>query len=187
MLSSLIQSNSSKLSHISGTAVSVFTRSKHSKTQIKRIFKQHPAFIRVAKRDNFLPKAITSESPALTHQPFFEANILPNGWSAPPQDEDILKKREELPFSVKRTGNKPNNTVGFLPVYSQTRLGGTKHTTIVKKISGDKEAFLNDLRAILGIGVEDQDSIRIRASGSTYEINGNRVREVKQWLAGLGF
>ena len=98
-----------------------------------------------------------------------------------------MKKRSELPFGIKRTGNKPNNAVGFLPVYSSVRLGGTKHTTIIKKLTGDKEAFLMELRAVLGIGVDDQESIRIRASGSTIEINGNRVREVKQWLAGFGF
>ncbi len=99
----------------------------------------------------------------------------------------MLSKRDDIPFFVKRTGNKPNGAIGFLPVYSSVRLGGTKQTTIVKRITGDKETFLNELRANLGLSPDDDDSIRMRASGTTFEINGNRVREVKTWLAGLGF
>lgn len=102
-------------------------------------------------------------------------------------EENILQKRNELPFRIQRTGNKPNDAIGFLPVYSSTRIGGTKRTTIIKKVSGDKELFVNELRAVLGIGQYDLDSIRVRASGSTIEVKGNRVRDVKMWLAGLGF
>jgi len=102
-------------------------------------------------------------------------------------EENVLKMRDELPFGIKRTVNKPNDAVGFLPVYSSIRLGGTKHTTIIKKVAGDKDLFLLELKAVLGIGVEDHESILMRASGSTIEVNGNRVREVKTWLGGLGF
>lgn len=62
-------------------------------------------------------------------------------------------------------------------------------TTRIKKVSGDQEAFLNELRATLQIATMPagkDDSIRIR-TGGTVEIKGNRVQEVKQWLAGLGF
>ena len=170
-------------------AQAVFTRSKHSKTQIKRIFKNNPAFLRVASRNNTLPKSIVSEPPTPTYEAFFSATVLPNGWVSVPSEDDkeVLRKRSELPFGIKRTGDKPNNAVGFLPVYSSVRLGGTKRTTIIKKVHGDKDIFLNELRAVLGIGVEDHESIRIRASGSTIEVNGNRVTEVKQWLSGFGF
>eukprot|EP00979_Chaetoceros_neogracilis_P000530 scaffold120_cov279-Chaetoceros_neogracile.AAC.2 len=162
-------------------------RSKHSKTQIKRIFRQNPAFLRIASRKNTLPKALTSQPEALTLKTFFTPTILPNGWSAPPTEEDFLKQRDELPFAIKRTGNKPHNAIGFLPVYSSVRLGGTKHTTIIKKVKGDQELFLRELRAVLEIGAENRESVRVRASGGTIEVNGNRVREVKAWLAGLGF
>ena len=47
--------------------------------------------------------------------------MLKNGWSEPPIEEEILKKRDEIPFGVKRTGGKPNGAVGFLPVYSNFR------------------------------------------------------------------
>ena len=72
-------------------------------------------------------------------------------------------------------------------MYSICRLGGAKQTTIVKKITGDKEIFLNELRAILAISADDHDSISLKASGSVVEVNGNRSREIKSWLAGLGF
>lgn len=182
MSSILIQSfrNLSKSAFLQTT-----TRSKHSKTQVKRLFKNHPAFHRVASRNNALPKR--SEPPTLTYEPLCSVEILPNGWSVPSTDESVLSKRNEIPFGIRRTGNKPNNTVGFLPIYSDVRLGGTKHTTIIKKITGDRQAFINELMAVLKINPEDKEAIRMRASGTTIELKGNRVREVKTWLTGLGF
>ena len=62
-------------------------------------------------------------------------------------------------------------------------------TTRIKKVSGDRELFLNELRAALQIPVPKnprEDNIRIR-TGGTIEVKGNRVMEVKTWLAGLGF
>uniref|UniRef100_A0A7S3PVA7 Large ribosomal subunit protein mL49 n=1 Tax=Chaetoceros debilis TaxID=122233 RepID=A0A7S3PVA7_9STRA len=169
----------------SAQRTNIISRGKHSKTQIKRIFKNNPAYIRVASRNNSLPKY--SAPPAITYNAVFTPNILPNGWCAPPTDDGIIAQRNEIPFGVRRTGNKPNGAVGFLPVYSSVRLGGTKHTTIIKKVSGDKDLFLNELRANLGVSPDDSNSIITRASGTTIEVNGNRVREVKTWLAGLGF
>lgn len=187
MLSSLRLATQTPRVANTGTFSLTSIRSKHSKTQIKRIFRQNPAFLRVASRKNALPKALTSQPPSLTLKPFFTPTILPNGWSAPPTETDFLKQRDELPFEIKRTGNKPNNAIGFLPVYSSIRLGGTKHTTVIKKIKGDQDIFLRELRALLEIGAENRESVRVRASGGTIEVNGNRVREVKAWLAGLGF
>lgn len=67
------------------------------------------------------------------------------------------------------------------------RRDGARTTTRIKKVSGDQAAFLSELRAALQIPkVGKDDSIRIR-TGGTIEIKGNRVQEVKQWLAGLGF
>jgi hypothetical protein len=69
------------------------------------------------------------------------------------------------------------------------RKDGTKATTLVKRIGGDKDSFIHELRAVLEIPEPknpNDDIIRFRAGG-TIEIDGNRVREVKQWLAGLGF
>ena len=57
----------------------------------------------------------------------------------------------------------------------------------MKKVTGDKGIFLNELRAILSISADDKDSICLRASGSVVEVSGNRSKEIKAWLAGLGF
>jgi len=35
--------------------------------------------------------------------------------------------------------------------------------------------------------MDDQDAIRVRAAGDVVEVNGNRSREIKTWLASLGF
>lgn len=67
------------------------------------------------------------------------------------------------------------------------RLGGSQQTTIVKKVSGNKALFLNELKAVLSISADDNDAIRLRASGDVIEVNGNRTREIKSWLATLGF
>lgn len=69
------------------------------------------------------------------------------------------------------------------------RKDGTKATTLVKRLAGNRDVFVAELRAVLAMPEpknSNDDSIRYRAGG-TIEIEGNRVREVKQWLAGLGF
>jgi hypothetical protein len=98
------------------------------------------------------------------------------------------------------------------------RIHGTKHTTIIRNVTGDIPAFLNELQAILqmpppkkilntyatggtgsfrtnaarhgggeaGRGVSNENPIRIRAGG-TIELNGDWTKQVKRWLAGLGF
>lgn len=170
------------------TTTTTTTRSKHSKRQVKRLFQQNPAFHRVSSRNNTQPKKFLTPPPESTIDPIFKPPvILPNGWSEPPADELIISKRNEIPFSIKRTGGKPNGAIGFLPVYSNVRIGGSKRTTIIKKISGNKELFLDELRAVLSISADDNDAIRLRAAGNTIEVNGNRTKEVKKWLAGLGF
>ena len=66
---------------------------------------------------------------------------------------------------------------------------GARVTTRIKKVDGDREAFVEELRAVLQIPLPSNpkdETLRIR-TGGTIEVKGNRVREVKQWLAGLGF
>jgi len=123
-----------------------------------------------------------STVPPLIKDPKF----LSNGWNVPVSTDGETR---EYPFRVARTKNKPNNAVGFLPVYTEYRKDGARVTTRIKKVSGDRGLFLNELRAALEIPIPNnprEDSIRIR-TGGTIEIKGNRVLEVKTWLAGLGF
>lgn len=66
---------------------------------------------------------------------------------------------------------------------------GARVTTRVKKVTGDRDLFVQELRSVLGLPPHKdprQDPIRIRVGG-TIEVKGNRTREVKQWLASLGF
>ena len=64
-------------------------------------------------------------------------------------------------------------------------------TTRVKKVTGDRDLFIQELRSVLELpppknGDPRLDPIRVRVGG-TIEVKGNRASEVTQWLAGLGF
>jgi hypothetical protein len=97
----------------------IVTRSKHSSTQIKRLFKQNPARRRIARKDAAQNNNGIEEIgmiPESTIQPLIsDPKILSNGWNAP------IGGSSEHPFQVVRTKNKPNNALGFLPVYSEYR------------------------------------------------------------------
>eukprot|EP00977_Amphora_coffeiformis_P002530 scaffold473_cov156-Amphora_coffeaeformis.AAC.12 len=130
-----------------------------------------------------IPKA--KPPPARTYEPVIEApEILSNGWTPPP-----TVPVPDYPFRVARTKNKPNDAVGFLPVYSKMRKDGTLTVTRIKKVSGDREAFIQELRAVLEISIPHNpvdDVIRVR-TGGTIEVKGNHTRPIRTWLAGLGF
>lgn len=185
-------------------------RSKHSATQVKRLFKNNPARLRILKKqEGGAPTSAdtsTSSIPDRVYPQIFQPTFLSNGWSAPPPPEVQIP---DYPFSITRTANKPNNAVGFLPVYRDVRVHGTKRTTLIRNVQGDIPAFLSELRAVLnlsegkkgiltsastgkhgggeaGRGVNAENPIRIRTGGAI-EVNGDRAREIKKWLAGLGF
>lgn len=91
-------------------------RGKHSATQIKRIFRNHPARLRVEERmgieHSYLPLH-PIQFPRIYEPPV----VLPNGWSTPLPVEE----RPHYPFTVQRTKNKPMDAIGFLPVYTKHR------------------------------------------------------------------
>lgn len=91
-------------------------RCKHSERQVKRFFRKHPAKIRVEKREGIDRTPEPMGPPQF--EPLFQPEFLPNGWSARPGAEVAIP---EYPFQVNRTKNKPNDAVGFLPVYSEFR------------------------------------------------------------------
>jgi hypothetical protein len=156
-------------------------RQRHSQTQVKRLFKNHPARARVFNRLGMEKKP--GVVPERKYPAVFEPEVvLPNGWSSPPGDDFQLP---QYPFHVPRTAGKAGGAAGFLPVYSDCRVHGTKQITAIRKVTGDRDAFLSELRAVLGLDPRNDD-IRIR-TGGTIEVNGNRVREVKEWLGRLGF
>lgn len=91
-------------------------RWKHSKRQVKRLFNKNPARLRAEERMGIDRSPQPIDPP--TYSPIFEPQLLSNGWSAPPRDGVTIP---DYPFQVKRTKNKPNDAVGFLPVYSKMR------------------------------------------------------------------
>jgi len=146
--------------------------------------KNHPARLRVMERTGQTPRVMPlpeRKFPAV----FKTQTVLSNGWCAPPSEADGFVM-PDYPFMVARTANKPNGAAGFLPVYSRVSKHNTKHTTVIRKISGDHSAFLSELRAVLKLPEGTDDDVRVR-TGGTIEINGKRVREVKKWLSELGF
>uniref|UniRef100_A0A7S1DCN1 Large ribosomal subunit protein mL49 n=1 Tax=Cyclophora tenuis TaxID=216820 RepID=A0A7S1DCN1_CYCTE len=162
-------------------------RWKHSSRQVKRLFKKNPARARVEARLGVDRSNVDDDGIGGRKYPqLVTPQTLPNGWSPPPPSDLEIPS---YPFQVTRTRKEGKNIVGFLPVYSDFRLRGSRATTRIKRVSGDQEAFLHELRAVLQLPVArnpDDDSVRIR-SGGTIEIKGNHVRQVKEWLQGLGF
>ena len=90
-------------------------RSKHSKTQVKRLYNQHPARIRVEQRMGIDKTPVLPDPPL--YPPLYEPTFLPNGWCAPATNVDT----SIYPFQVARTQDKPHDAVGFLPVYTHHR------------------------------------------------------------------
>jgi hypothetical protein len=93
-------------------------RSKHSATQVKRLFKNNPARLRILKKAAVDKPKEPVVIPKRTYLKVFEPKFLTTGWSAPPPPEF---KRPAYPFHVKRTGEKPFGAAGFLPVYRDVR------------------------------------------------------------------
>ncbi|KAL3776290.1 hypothetical protein ACHAW5_002599 [Stephanodiscus triporus] len=192
---------------LSNPSINAGSRSKHSATQVKRLFKNNPARLRLLKKEGKFPSAPQNIPEHPTYPPIFQPTFLGNGWSAPPNPSEV--QIPEYPFRVTRTGRKPFGAVGFLPVYRDVRIHGTKHTTIIRNVAGDIPSFIKELRAVLrlplgkkgiltsastgkhgggeaGRGVNAENPIRIRTGGAI-EVNGDYARQVKRWLAELGF
>jgi hypothetical protein len=209
-------------------------REKHSKTQIRRRFNKNPAVyrMRLKQREDLQrlnPSKVEKEQgpPELKFPQVFEPIFISNGWSKPPSRDPDNKDFINLsiyPFQVARTGNKPMNAAGFLPVYTDfryvrklsldliwnlfsttllmianfsrpllyvlQRIGRTKVTTIIRKTSGDINELVRELKVYLQISNKEETpkipEIKIGTGGNVV-VNGNYAREIRRWLAGLGF
>jgi large subunit ribosomal protein L49 len=93
-----------------------------------------------------------------------------------------------LPYLITRT---PSNK---LPVYEHSKGGGTKHITVVRKLTGDLVALQEHLRQALELGGTFQDLkgrkkeyITINWTTRQIVIRGWRGAEISKWLELAGF
>jgi hypothetical protein len=71
------------------------------------------------------------------------------------------------------------------------RKDGTKIITRIKKVTGDINLFVRELRIVLSLPqpanqIQSYDAIKLR-TGNIIEIQGHRAAEIRNWLGGLGF
>jgi hypothetical protein len=92
-------------------------RDVHSATQVKRLFKKNATRRRIEQRME-IDRTPPPLDPPKYLPVYTDFTLLPNGWSAPPSEDFV---RPQYPFSIRRTKNKPNDAIGFLPVYSKRR------------------------------------------------------------------
>ena len=117
LASHLIESSTHASTH------NITHRSKHSATQVNRLFKNNPARLRLLKKEEGISSSekkqlAMQQIPEPTYPSIHNPTFLDNGWSAPPPPEVQIP---EYPFKVARTGRKPFGAVGFLPVYRDVR------------------------------------------------------------------
>ena len=96
-----------------GGTSTIISRSKHSNTVKKRLFKFNPGRIRKLRAQGIFPR--WEELPERQFKKVHKFTYLPNTWTEPPPT------RPEYPFTVTRTKNKPFGATGFLPVYTKFR------------------------------------------------------------------
>jgi hypothetical protein len=96
-----------------------------------------------------------------------------------------------LPAAVRRAASASRG----LPVYARGVSGRSSVRTTVRGVSGDADAFAAQLAAALGgaaVRVRGPASAAARAAGVAQgapvnvEVDGHRVKEIKNWLLGLG-
>ncbi|KAK8163043.1 mitochondrial large subunit ribosomal protein-domain-containing protein [Phyllosticta citrichinensis] len=86
--------------------------------------------------------------------------------------------RPNLPYFVLRTGS------AKLPVYSETKGGGTLRQTKLRKISGDVRALKKALQSELGL---DPSEVKINDLTQQILVKGDRKMEIQTWLIAKGF
>jgi large subunit ribosomal protein L49 len=94
----------------------------------------------------------------------------------------------KLPYLITRTPS------AHLPIYEHTKGGGTKHITVLRKLTGDLDALQLHLREALGLaqGFIDakgrkKEHIVVNRTTQQVVIRGWRGAEVKKWCELAGF
>ncbi|KAK1737100.1 hypothetical protein QTG54_011967 [Skeletonema marinoi] len=170
-------------------------RSKHSATQVKRLFKNNPARLQTRGGAPTADKS-SSSTPERVYPEIFQPTFLSNGWSAPPPPEVEIQSIHSV--SLGRQGSQIMQWV----FYPSTEMSGCtvqsgRHSFGVFRVTSrvsfgitrwhfdirvDGEAWWG--RSWEGSECAESDSYPYRWA---IEVNGDRAKEIKKWLAGLGF
>lgn len=67
-----------------------------------------------------------------------------------------------------------------IPVYTDFKNGRTRELTVVRRIEGDAAALAKELYRVTG-------GAAVEVRPGRVEVAGGRSKEIKSWLAGLGF
>ncbi|KAJ1929549.1 mitochondrial large ribosomal subunit [Tieghemiomyces parasiticus] len=119
----------------------------------------------------------TSTTPATeTISPVSQPTLLTDTVTGAATVKSPSDATSHLPYQVKRTINQS------LPVYTDYRNGRTRHLTIIRRVFGDREALMSDLKE--GLGTQD---ITLRKTNGHIWVKGNRRVEVLEFLTKQGF
>lgn len=106
----------------------------------------------------------------------------------PPPTSSTTTPPTKLPYLISRT---PSSQ---LPIYEHTKGGGTKHITVLRKLSGDLNMLQAHLQEALGLSERFTDAkgrkkehIRINWTTQQVVLRGWRAAEVKRWCELAGF
>lgn len=90
----------------------------------------------------------------------------------------VSQKLTALPFFVERTKDGRG-----LPVYSDTKSGGTRKLTIIRRIYGD----IDELGKMIEKEFPDTRKIDIKPEQQKIVLKGHLVDEIKLFLTNIGF
>ena len=92
-----------------------------------------------------------------------------------------LPAKSHIPpiFRIRFHFSSTRSNMGNLPVYHDTRAGGSKQVTIVRKFSGDMKG--------LGRAVEELCRAPVHLFHGRIEVKGHHAKRIKGWLEHLGF
>ncbi|KAK4210871.1 mitochondrial large subunit ribosomal protein-domain-containing protein [Rhypophila decipiens] len=118
----------------------------------------------LALREQLAAERGEAQTPAAESQPEpAQAEPLPRG---PP------------PFVISRTASLN------LPIYLESKRGGNKKLTLIRKLEGDRTVLAQWLAEDLGL---DRKKVRVKAPTNHVEVEGQYVDEVRQWFEARGF
>ncbi|SPN99181.1 uncharacterized protein DNG_02216 [Cephalotrichum gorgonifer] len=96
----------------------------------------------------------------------------------PAQAVPAAKSASNLPYLVSRT--KSNR----IPVYIRIGAGGSKKTTLIQRVEGDRMALRDEVREALGMGGAD---VVVNPTTGHVVVKGSHVPKLTEWLKNKGF